>query len=294
LDLAIQCFRQALALDPNYALAWAKLARVYIVQTGSPGHPVSATEPQARDALQRALALDPDSAVAHRWLGRIYLHFLWDWAAATRELRRAVTLDPDGPEGDSAQGDLEVIAAFTTGQFDEGIQHAIRNLRTNPLDTGVLSVLTWLPEFAGRHELAAKYQRQLIELDPEHAEVHGAAAVTALAIGSPTDALTEAEKETDEETRQSALARVYWKLGRSVEATGALNELERKFSQDAAYDVAIVHAYRGEIEIALDWLERAYQQHDPEIMWLKVDPLLASLHGKPRYLALMKRMNLEP
>lgn len=290
-ERAADYFQQAVALDPKYALAWAQLGRTYIEGSPQPGIGASQAEPKAREALQRALAIDPNSVVAHRWLGRIYLNFRWDWPAAEQELRRAYALDPGGTEGKLALGDVEVLEAFRTGRFDAGIDFAIKELANNPLDTSALWFLSWFSEMAGRHEQAALHVQRLLDLDPDYSGAYGQAAAIALAMGNTNLALADAQKEPDEETRLAVIARIYWKMGRRAEADGALHALEGKFPRDAAYDIAVVHAQRAEIDAALTWLERAYQQHDDNMVGLKVDQRLSAMHGEPRYRALMKRMN---
>jgi TolB-like protein/Tfp pilus assembly protein PilF len=290
---AIEQYKHALDLDPNYSLAWAKLARVYIVQANTPELSVSDAESKARDALQRALSIDPNLAVAHRWLGRIYLNFRWDWTAAKREFERAIVLDPNGPDGDSARGDLLIMTAvITTGRFDDIIRQLSQELARNPLDTSELFTLGWILFYGGHLEEAAAIQHRLLELDPAFQDAHASAARTSLLMGKYADALAEAEKETDEENRLLNLALVYWAMDRRTDADGALRQLESKFATVAAFDIGTVHSYRGEADAAVTWLERAYSQRDGGMISLKVDPLLRNVRSNPRYKALLHKMNL--
>ncbi len=133
--------------------------------------------------------------------------------------------------------------------------------------------------------------RTLLGLDPDYSGAQGQAAATALALGHTVAALAEAQKEPDEETRLAVITRIYWKMGRTAEADHALQSLENKFPRDAAYDIAVAHAERAESDAALDWLERAYRQHDNSMVGLKVDQRLRPLRGMPRFQSLMKRMN---
>jgi adenylate cyclase len=291
-DRAIEQFKHALELDPNYALAWAKLARVYIVEANSPELSVADAESKAHDALQRALSIDPNLAVAHRWLGRIYLNFRWDWTAAKREFERAIALDPNGPEGGYAYSDLLIMTAFITGRFEEVIRRESQNLARNPLDTSELYTLGWILYFGAHLKEAAAIQHRLLDLDPSYLGAHSWAARTALLMGANTDAVAEAQRESDEESRLMNLALAFWVTDRRNDADAALRQLKSKFGNVAAYDIGEVHAYRGEADAAVMWLERAYRQRDGNMVFLKVDPLLRNLRSDVRYKALLRKMNL--
>jgi TolB-like protein/Flp pilus assembly protein TadD len=290
--LAIEEFKRALALDPNYSLAWAKLARLYIVAAWSPELSIADAEPKARDALQRALSIDPNLAVAHRWLGRWHMNFHWDWPAAKSEFERAIALDPNGTDGRTAHSDLLVMTAVTTGRFADVTRDASEGLARNPLDSNELLFNGWILYYGGHLEEAAAAQRRLLELDPAFVSAHALAAKTLLLMGKKADALAEAQKETDEESRLVYCALAYWALGKRSDADTALGQLESKFANDSAYDIGMVHAYRGEADAAVTWLERAYKQRDVEMTFLKVDPLLRNLHSDSRYQALLHKMNM--
>src|ERR1700722_17801620 len=290
-DLAIEQFKHALQLDPDYALAWAKLARVYVWQAYTPNSTVAEQESKARDALKRALSIDPNLAVAHRWLGRIYLNFEWNWPAAKNELERAIALDPNGPDGGRTRDDLLTMTAAITGRFDDLIRQASRELARNPLDTGNLSFYGGILCFAGHLEEALAIQRPLLELDPVYLRAEGSAALTLLLMGRNAEALAEAEKEPDEEDRLVRLALIYWAMGRRSDSDAALHELGGKFGNAAAFDVGTVHAYRGEADAAFASLQRAYEQHGSGMFFLKIEPLLRNLHSDPRFKVLLQKMN---
>ena len=290
-DLAIEQYKRALQLDPNYALAWTKLARVYIVNGGTAGHPTSEAKSRAREALKHALAIDPNLSPAHRWLGRLYANYDLDWAAGNSEFKRAIALDPNGPEGELAREDFLAISALTTGRFDDAVRYELQVRERNPLDTGTLFFLSWFLIYGGHLDNAAANQRRLLELDPAYQGVHGIAAFTALLTGKYADALAEAQKEPDEESRLANFANIYWAMGRKVDADLALSQLESKFANVAAYDIGAAHAYRGQADAAAMWLERAYRKREGSLLVLKVDPLLHKLRGDARYDALVQKLN---
>jgi TolB-like protein/Tfp pilus assembly protein PilF len=291
-DQAVEQYQQALNLDPNYALAWAKLARVYIVQGAGAKSTQSERESMASNALQRSLSIDPNLAVAHRWLGRIYLNFRWDWTAAQNEFERAMALDPNGPEGVLARADLLIMTAFMTGRFEDAIGLISKQAARSPLDTSLLFTMGWILEYAGRLEEAAAIQHRLLELDPAFRSAHAGAAETLLLMGKNADALEEALKETEEANRLPILAQVYWAVGQRTDADETLRQLETKFADVSAYEIGAAHAYRGEVDTAITWLERAYRQRDGGMVALKADPLLRKLHSDTKYKALLRKMNL--
>jgi hypothetical protein len=109
-------------------------------------------------------------------------------------------------------------------------------------------------------------------------------------MGRTEEALAACEKEPDEAWRLSALPIVHWALGHRAESDAALRQLETSHADGRAYQIAEVHAYRGEVDAAFDWLGRASRQRDGGLPYLKVSPLLRHLHGDPRWHALLARM----
>ena len=100
------------------------------------------------------------------------------------------------------------------------------------------------------------------------------------------------QREPNEDYRLRGLAAVYWAIGRRTESDAALKALTDKFASIDSYGIAAVHAYRGEIDDALRWLDRAYRGHVYGMLGLKTDPLLRNLHGDPRFQELLSRMRL--
>jgi TolB-like protein len=287
---AIEQYQEAVKLDPNYALAWAKIGRAYVAGRDD-SLSLSERESKARDALQHALAIDPNSAPAHRWLGRVLNNFDGDWAAGQRELERAAALDPNGTEGNLALADLTILKGFYTGQCEPAVQLVLAEVARNPLDGLTLNVLGWLHRFAGQLDASAATYRRLLELNPSFIGAHSGYAETLLQMGSATDALAEAQKEPSEESRLAILAPIYWSLGRRSDSDAALHQLESKFADSSSFDIAAAYAYRGDSNTAFMWLERTHQKRKSSLLLLRVEPLLAKLRGDPRYEALVKRMN---
>jgi len=290
-ERAIEQYQQAIKLDPNYSLAWAKLGRVYVWQDDFPLTP-SEAESKARDALQRALALDPSSVTAHRWLAQIYEQFDWDWPAAQAEYERAVALDPGSQDGRRARYDLAVMTARLTGRCDALIPLVLEELARDPLDTSIFGWAGWVYTCSGQLEAAAAAYRRVIELNPDKLGAHANYAVTLLLMNKAADALAEVEREADEGERLPVIARIYWTLGRRNDADAMLRQFESKFADFHALPIAGNYAWRGDSDAAFVWLERAYTRRDSGLEAIKIDWRWTSLHSDPRYKALLRKLKL--
>jgi eukaryotic-like serine/threonine-protein kinase len=289
---AIEQYKLALELDPDYVLAWTKLARAYINQGYT--HELAPEEGEAKTlaALRRALTLDPNSAAAHRWLGRTYHAYDWDWTGAQRELERAVALDPTGEDGRLARTDLAYIKAQMSGDLADTIALAREDLARNPLDANTLGFLASMQQFAGQLAEATVTLRRMSQLNPTYNYAQTESVLLLLLTHRPSEAVAAADKLTDAESRLSLLAMAYWSLGRKADSDAALRQLESRFGASDPSTIAAVRAHRGERSAAIDWLERAYRQRDPELVLIKVDPSFASLRDEPRYKAILRKMKL--
>jgi serine/threonine-protein kinase len=113
-----------------------------------------------------------------------------------------------------------------------------------------------------------------------------------LYLGQFPEALEAMEKEPEKDLRLAGLALVYTAMGRRAESDAALKALEDGFSSGNPYEIAQIHAYRGEADAAFEWLQRSYRAHNYKIISVKTDPLLRSLHGDPRFKTLLVKLSL--
>jgi tetratricopeptide (TPR) repeat protein len=284
---AMAAFRQALALEPTYAPAWAGLAHATFVSSATFEADSASTRPVALAAAEKAISLAPGSVAGY---------------AVRAEIRRA-SLDYAG-----AHADID------------------RALALNPNDTGTLVELARLLSSEGQLAAALKASRRSVDLDPLSAEawvrlsglltgtgdllgVRLAAGKAAVVSGSggpgdyyvilaelgandPTSALREARRSDLDWVRLSGVAMAQHSLGHAAESQAALDELIAGHQREAAYQVAQVYAWRGEPDRAFTWLERAYQLRDTGIGHVTYDPTLRGLRGDPRYKALLRKLKL--
>jgi eukaryotic-like serine/threonine-protein kinase len=284
---AIAFFNEAVKLDPAYALGWARLARANFAQAANGWTRIAAGSARGRDAAQRAIGLDRNLAYAHRVLGDIYKSFDWNWAGAQSEYARAIELDPTDLH---ARASLAELRETMLGHLDEAIDYRRRLLLLDPLDTNAFFELSAMLYFAERYEESVAIANKLQALDHNFAGNYEGIGLGLLFMGRTEEALAACEKEPDEAWRLSALPIVHWALGHRAESDAALRQLETSHADGRAYQIAEVHAYRGEVDAAFDWLGRASRQRDGGLPYLKVSPLLRHLHGDPRWHALLARM----
>jgi TolB-like protein/Tfp pilus assembly protein PilF len=286
---AAEYLQKALEIDPNYAPAWARLAQTRTFQFELQTIPLNLARDQARQAARRALELDPNLGAAHLSMARVHYFFEWDWAAADAEIQRARQLDP----GDADALRWAGIIARTLGRVDEAVDLFHKAIDRDPLDGANYAMLGDANLGIGRNSDAEFAYRKALELSPPR----GFGAVAALGetlviIGQPEAAIAQFDRDKDEEARTWGKALAYFALRRKPDADAAIADLETRFGGSDAYDVAEVHAYRGETSAAFDWLDRAYEQRDRNVTTVNSDPLMATLRRDSRLKALLQKLKL--
>ena len=287
MESAASSFERALKLDPSYAKAWAALAEVRSNQAGLGEIPSSEGYRLARDAIQKALALDPNLSDAYAALGRIQLLHDWDWAGADASFQRTRALEPGGVRAIWGAA----MVARILGRMDEAVALSRVSIQSDPLNASAFHNAGLAFYWAGRNEEAAAALKRSLELVPEKAITHDLLGQVYLAQGRFADALAEAEQEKEPALKLGGLALAYHALHRNDESDRKFAELKRDHADDPAL-IAEIHAYRGEVDQAFEWLEKAYNERDPGLTQLKGTPLYTSLRRDPRYAALLKKLRL--
>ena len=294
---AIESYRHALNLQPQYALAWAMLARAYAWQGNSFEGDLGGITPaeasvKGRDAAQRALAIDPNCAAAYYARGNIARIIDGDWMAALSDYKRTVELDSQGELGYQAEGNILILKGALSGQYTDLIDWLRSDQKRDPLDTNAVSDLAVYELIAGNLAESAADYRRLLDLDSAFATGQADYGLTLLLMGKNAEALAATQKETDDASRLAGLAAIYWAMGRRADSDSASDELKRGFADRNAYLIASVYAYRGEADAAFAWLEQAYQHARGSLEDLRVDPMFRNLHGDPRFAALLHKAKL--
>jgi len=229
-EQAVALYQQALAIDPDYAAAWADLAIAYINQWALGLLPYDEGYAKSREAVEKALAIDPESARAHAILGGIAMAFDFDLAQAARHLERALQLDPSDP------GIIRSAAVLlgNIGRLDEAIEleeyAAIRD-PLNPISHVGLAV-SYL--YAGRWDDAIASFQTVLHLSPDSIGPHYFIAIALLYKGEAEAALGAMQLEPFEGARLAGLVMVHHALGDQAASDAVLNELIDKYAQVAA------------------------------------------------------------
>ena len=288
LERAVEYFQQSRERDPDYAPAWAGLSQAYARQADNVFVPAADGYRRAREAAEKALALDPQLADAHLAMGWVHSSYDWDWSAADASFRRALELEPGNVLALRYAG----LLAYTLGRWNEALDLVNKAIERDPLRPNAYNNLGYVLLAVGRDADAEAAFRKVMELDPGGASRHHAIGLALLLQGKTDAALGEMQQETDEGWRLSGLPLVFHALGRRTESDAALAALTGKYARDSAYQIAEVHAFRGEVDLAFEWLERAYAQRDGGVSEIKASRPMRGLVGDPRYKAFLRKLKL--
>jgi tetratricopeptide (TPR) repeat protein len=292
----IEYARQAISIDPTYALAYVGLADSYNLLAGHGGLAPKETFPKAKAAALKALEIDPALAQAYASLGFVSYRFDWDWPRAEEYFQRAIELNPNYPTAHHWYGESLVV----TGRFDDSIGALERAQELDPLSLPINTDLAQSLFFARRYDESEEQLRKTLELDQSfvRACIICGGVYEQKGMYEQSIAILQKAVELSEGNplALSGLGHVYAASGNTGEARRILGELKQLGRQRyvSPYNIAIVHAGLGEKEAALDWLVKAYHHRDVWLVWLKVNPRFDSLRAESRFTDLMRRVGLTP
>jgi TolB-like protein/DNA-binding winged helix-turn-helix (wHTH) protein/tetratricopeptide (TPR) repeat protein len=284
---AVNQFQAAIALDPQFAAAYVSLGMAHYVQAAFGFSPPDTGFRLVRQDVLSALKLNSRSAVAHALLARVATLHTWDWAEAQRQSEAALALGPQSSFALYAAADL----ASVLGDFKRSEQLFRAALVADPLDPEthfMLALGLTLPE---RLDEAEAETRRCLAIAPDYAFAHFQLAAILIEKGQD-GAVAECLRETPEGGQKLCLAEAYYASGHLKESDTYLEEAIRTHAADQAFLIATVFGYRGQTDLAFEWLERAYAQRDPLLESLKASTEFAKLKDDRRYAALLEKMNL--
>jgi DNA-binding winged helix-turn-helix (wHTH) protein/TolB-like protein len=288
---SITFFEQAIARDPNYALAYSGLADSLAVLGVFGIRAPSQVYPEARLAVDKALSIDPDLAAAHSALGHVKVQYEHDWDGAAREYALALRLDSSLALTYHRRG----LLAAMQGDIDRAIAASEQAQQLEPLWLAPRVAAANFLYYAKRYAESTKLIERVIAMDDRSDNARGSLIRNLIAQGNYQRALMEVDKRSiqtpgSESFRAQALAL----SGRRGEA---LAELERVLELStkryvSPYDIALIHAALADTENAFLWLERAVQDRSTLINFLAQDPMLDTLHSDVRFASLVQRIGI--
>ena len=286
---AIPALEGALAIDPGFAPAWGILGALYWGQANNSLIPYGEGARKARLASDKALALDPEQAEPMSLLGLLDVIEHRDVARGLQRIQRALELEPHNQRVLSRAANV----ARQRGRTEEAIRYAEQALNADPLSPNAHAVLGLTYYYAGRLDDAEAMRRRLLALSPGWLSGYYYLGRILLERGDARAALAAMEQEPSPMWRLTGLALVHHALGSHVASDAALEELRKEDPVGIAYQFAEIHAYRGETDLAFEWLERAEATNDSGLTDAITNPLMRSLHTDPRWAALVARLRLD-
>jgi serine/threonine-protein kinase len=294
---ARECFEQAVALDPDYAQAWAGLADAYTTSGYSGFMPGAAAMPHAVAAARRALALDVDLAEAHNALACVALVWERDYVLAEREWKRAIELNPNYVQAQCWYGLFFLL--WVAGRADDSYRVLQAAHRIDPLSGYAHVMLAYAEIVTGRHADAIAHSRRGVELDPNSYLAHWALLESLGHAGQYEEAASVAEAALAMSGRHPwalcGLAYIYGSWGKPEEATRILAEVEARSQREYVQPcmLAIAATAAGESEKSLAYIERAESERDPLFVLLaRLWPEYEPLRNDPRFNATVDRLRL--
>ena len=289
---SISYLQQAIESDPNYALAYAGLSDSYRSFAIAGDMQPAEFLPKAKAAANKAIELDDTLAEAHIALGVAVFWSDWDWKAAESQYRQGLKLSPNSADAHLYYAHLLSVL----GQHVEALAEVKHARELEPLDLRINALEGQFLTHAGRSDEALTSFRGIFELDPDFWLAHTFAASAYIEKGMFAEAVSEARRarELFDGSSQPMAFEGYAlaKLGKKAEARAVLDELLQLSTTRyvTAYHIALVYNGLDESDETFAWLERAYQQRSPRMVFLKVEPKWNNLHSDPRFQDLLRRV----
>jgi DNA-binding winged helix-turn-helix (wHTH) protein/tetratricopeptide (TPR) repeat protein len=288
---SIEAFKQAIAIDSSYALAYTGIADAYF-RLSNIHMPPREVMPKAKEAALRAVEIDDDLAEAHSSLGLVRVYYDHDWIAAEREFKKCLELNPDLVLGHQRYGSF---LAFI-GRFEQSTAHYEQALELDPFSLQINMNLATNYYLTGEYEMAVTQLQNTLDLEPDYMPTHFVLGCSYIQQGELTKAINEFQYiyKLDEEAYMALgfMGYAYALAGKRDEAENLLDILKdislRKHISD--YSMVVIQLGLGKNDEVLEMLERLYEERNDWLVWLKVSPELKCLHDDIRFKDLLRRV----
>ena len=291
---AIEHFNRAIQIQPDYGLAYSGLADSYVLLPFYSRVAPAEAYPAAKEAALKAVALAPQSAEAHTSLAYVELYGDWDFRGAEKEFQAALHRDPNFAT--ALQWHAEYLSLI--GRFDEAVSEINRALELMPNSPVMHHNAGQIYQAARRYDKAIDEYRIALSLDPNFRNARLFMALAYMRNGMYDKAM-EVQMQQAVETNDPTRIALERRLADSYRADGFQGYLRELLAVESdenpdrdSYRIAHCYAMLGEKDLAFQYLERAFQAHNPDILSVNVDPELDSLRSDPRFLSLRRRLGL--
>jgi TolB-like protein/DNA-binding winged helix-turn-helix (wHTH) protein/thioredoxin-like negative regulator of GroEL len=289
-------FQKSLTLDPTYAAAYAGLADALLARTNL----ISTEEAdelfkQAEGYARKAVELGEESAEVYTTMGRLKRIHYWDWEGAEKDFRHAILLNPSQAE---AHRYLAQMLSFR-GQHEEAIIEINHAIEINPISSAITTAQFSILESRGEYDKGLKRAEDLLRLEKTNPWAKRAVATFSFLLGDYSRVIDIGEHLALEDERQkfaflSLLASSYHKTNQTEKADETLRQLEQLAQSDtkALYSLAVNYAELGRTDDAVWALQKCFDQREERIVWINVEPRLASVRSDARLQALARKLRL--
>ena len=298
LSKAVDYFTQAIVRDPNYAQAYAGLADTYNLLREYSAMPSNEAYPRAIAAAKKAVELDDSLSEAHRSLAFATYYWVWDFAAGEREFKRAIQLDPKDAVAHHWYG----AAIGAVARYPEALSQLEEARQLDPSSVSIQADRALFLCYAGRETEGLSLLKQIESADPAFISPHRYLASIAIVRGDYPVYLAESKKAAELANDQTGMevvkaAEQGFAAGGGKAMLESVRELQKKYYEQgivSGYRVADFCALSGKNQDAIHYLQEAFAKHDSDVIDVKSDPSLRSLHDDPAFRELILRIGLPP
>jgi len=287
---AIQFLEEAVRLDPNYALAYAKLSQAWRQYAASfATDDAQKAYAEARRAAEKAISLAPDLPEVRMAVGLLAFTPDLDFRAAEKEFRRVLEYAPNHAAAKTYLGAM----LSAQGQLAEAEQICREAVSLDPLGTSSWYNIGRVVVGLGRYKEAEELFRKGLEIQPQASRFHSYLALLDIVQNRPTQAMTNARLETEGFWRDYAIALVHQTQDDRVAADAALKDFIARNSNGGAFQIAVLFAARKEPEKMFEWLDTAFATHDSGLSQMAVTPFFLPYVNDSRFVALCQKLNVQ-
>jgi serine/threonine-protein kinase len=291
---AVKYFEQAIAEDPDYALAYTGLADSYALEIDYSGAPVKSGLERAKLEARKAIQLDDTLAEAHTSLGWVTFIYDWDWVEAEREFTRAIQLNPRY----STARQWHAWFLLAMGRLDEALAQGRSAVELDPASVSIRRSLGWLQYYAQQYDASLESLRRALAMDPTAEETLRLLGLVYMVRGRYDEAEAAFnEAVTLSQSHAMALAglgQVAVRQGRLDQAMEYVRQILERSRSGYVSPVPLIKLYAalGDSDSGIRWLEEGYRQRRGYLAYLKIEPELDPFRSDPRFQRLLEQMRL--